>query len=1323
MRLAKLTLAGFKSFADPTEFEFTDEITGIVGPNGCGKSNVVDAIKWVLGERSSKSLRGKEMIDVIFAGSAGRKPAGLASVTLTFENPILEHAILAGDSPEPEAAAEHTDPAPQAEQAEHDDELEASEAAELLVSTRSRRRGLPVDADVVEVERRLYRDGKSQYLINGRLARLKDIRGLFLDTGIGADAYSIIEQGKVDAMLLSNPTERRAIFEEAAGIARYKQQRTEAQRKLAKTESNLVQTREQLASTERRLKTVKTQAAKARQFKELDDELGALRLALALDQYEDLRDRLDGLTSRMRDLEGTRRDAASQLAQLESLKQEAELERSELIDQRRRLDGERAATGHRAQQAEQRAQMARRAIAEQTDRLAKDEARREELSQRSLALASDVEDAQAAIAARSESLDEADRMLSTATDERRGVLEQLAEVQAKLNEQRSAAARVERERSQVQASIQADERRVESLREQADKLAERRSTIDAELAELDRLDLEIEAAIEALKRQTGGLEQQAKGLDDRLGSLSSDRRDLAERTSELEQRQVRLDSRRQTLAEMVEQRVGLGDAVKAVLDARDAGEGFGGVIAPLAELIEVDTANASLVETALGERLRALVIDSLHELPGRQELAGLPGRVGFVALDGQSSSLRGLPIDPLVAERVRSVRPLVRCASSVTDARTRARLENLLDRVLGSTIAVSDLDAAALLAAGPMQGARFVTAGGEVLEADGRAFAGPESSAGTGGVLARKAELAELAVELDEVTSTLERELERLRTVDAEAAALSEQRAQVERELAQAARQGVGEQSRRERAQADRARAQREVDRLESERAQLAQRLHTIEKDREVQTAKAQSLGRLHAELAEAVASLDSSADRLKQRADAASEQLTAAKVEVGKLSEQLAAVRREHAQLRQSLEQAQRQSVELESHLEEGRSRLEEHHRTIEASSTEREAAEREIAVLDEQLAEIAERFDEIDAAAREVGERTGAAREHAQHIERDWQTLEISRREVEVRRETLEDRTREEMAIELPMLHLEYREIIGEGDLVRPDHDQAAVHITELREQIKRLGSVNLDAIEEEGQLEARNEDLIRQVADLDEASRTLTELIERLNAVSLERFGEAFERIKAEFGGPDGMFRKLFGGGRAEVRLMPLVKEIDGEKVQTDEIDLLESGIEVIAKPPGKEPRSISQLSGGEKTMTAVALLLSIFRSKPSCFCVLDEVDAALDDANVERFARVVRQFTDASHFIVITHNKRTMAATDKLFGVTMQERGVSKRVSVKFDQVKADGSIAASAIKADSADAAQDIPESIATAEPKKPASGVLRRALAGMRSEDAVEATS
>lgn len=331
----------------------------------------------------------------------------------------------------------------------------------------------------------------------------------------------------------------------------------------------------------------------------------------------------------------------------------------------------------------------------------------------------------------------------------------------------------------------------------------------------------------------------------------------------------------------------------------------------------------------------------------------------------------------------------------------------------------------------------------------------------------------------------------------------------------------------------------------------------------------------------------------------------------------------------------------------------------------------------------------------ARRLAEATSIARDHAHTVERNWQTLEITRRELEVRRETLEERTVADLGLDLPRVYTEWSAAASAYEPI--DQPAFIAEIDALRADIARLGNVNLDAIEEESQLEARNEDLIRQVADIDAARAGLDDLIRRLNDASRDRFRETFQAIEAQFAGKDGTFRRLFGGGRTELRLIPLE--------ESGEIDWLESGVDVIAKPPGKEPRTISQLSGGEKTMTAVALLMSIFVSKPSPFCVLDEVDAALDEANVGRFNAVVKQFLTHSHFIVITHNKRTMMEADMLFGVTMQERGVSRRVRVRFEDVGDHGHIKPAALG----------PDEEPSPEPA-PSPGSLRAALAAMRTD-------
>ncbi|MEO1585170.1 MAG: chromosome segregation protein SMC [Planctomycetota bacterium] len=1304
MRLSTLILHGFKSFADRTVFTFDDDITGVVGPNGCGKSNVVDSIKWVLGERSSKSLRGKEMIDVIFAGSAGRSPAGMAAVTLGFDNPVID----------PDAELIELDTADPLELDDHEDAGEDAEAKREARRSGRRKRALPIDADEVMVERRLYRDGTSQYLINDKRVRLRDIRELFMDTGIGADAYSIIEQGKVDAMLLASPQERRTIFEEAAGIARYKQRRIEATRKLDRTEVNLTKAREQLDSTERRLRIVKGQAAKARRFTELDSELKAIRMALAFDLYHDLRERLDGLTSELSELASRREAAVAGVDDLEREKQDADIRRQELGERLRRLDSDRQSAAHEAEQAGQRAAMTARSVSEAEQALERDERSARELSDRLAELEQLEAEQRSAVAEHESRLASAEAETERAADARAAVLEQAAEAKATLSERQASAAGVERERSAVLATIEADRRRAEQLTETLASLDRKRSEASAELARIEGELAEASDEADGHEAAVSGLTAELSGLDDEAGRLASGRGELAEHVTDLEQQRVRLDSRKQTLEEMAASRTGFGEAVRRVLDRRDAGEAFGGVIGALADLIDADRASAGAVEAALGSTLQSLVVPTSGDLPTSADLETLEGRVSFLPVcavgDCEGFSLDRDPIDALVASgRVRSLRPMVRLRPAAAAALGETG-ERMLDRLLGRTFVVDSMDAAVMLSAGVLgRGARFVTQGGAVLEPDGRVVAGPANGETGGvGVLQRRAELEDLTTKLSSVDGSLARVRAELAGVDERASELSTRRSATRASLAERERKLGQERSRQERLDAEQRRVRDGLDAIAADREQSAAKLDGALRETEDRKRKAESLDALHRELSSAAAALDAEVGRLQARAEQAADQVAAARVEAGTRREQLSGARREQSRTAEEVSEAERRRRDAQAHAERARGAIEEHRASIAQAQAEAEAARERASAFAEQSEATRESFETASSDAEAIGGRLAAARDEATRVERNWHSLEVARREVEVKREHTEERTLEDLGLDLAAEFDEYRIVIAPGDVDLLHREDAQAVASELAAEIKKLGNVNLDAIEEESQLAGRNEDLIAQVGDLDEARGRLIELIERLNVASRERFEETFTTVRENFAGANGMFRRLFGGGKAEVRLMPLVKEIDGEKVQTDEVDWLESGVEVIARPPGKEPRSINQLSGGEKTMTAVALLLSIFQSKPSCFCVLDEVDAALDDANVERYTNVVRSFTDRSHFIVITHNKRTMQAADRLYGITMQERGVSKRVTIKVDEVLSDGAISKSAASRDD--------------DPSGPSGGSgpsgppLRDALASMRTE-------
>jgi len=1332
LRLSSLTLAGFKSFADKTTFTFSDPITGIVGPNGCGKSNVVDAIKWVLGERSSKSLRGKEMIDCIFAGSAVRKPSGMASVCLTFENPKLTAELLqelaqaAGRaealvSEESEIEQDEHHPAHD----EHISDADADRAAEegeseaaSIISQRHRiGRPLPIDADEVSVERQLYRDGKSKYIINGRIARLKDIRDLFLDTGIGADAYSIIEQGKVDRMLLASPMERRVIFEEAAGIAKYRQRRVEAQRKLEKTETNLVRTREQLDSTERRLRLVKGQASKARRFQELDSEYRALRMALAFEQYDDIRQRLEGLTSQLASLEDEKHRTEATLRQAEDEHHEASAEHLTRSRALREFEEQLTKARHTLETAQQRGEMTLRAIEEAARSVEVETTRLEESSNRLGDLDEQIERHGNGVQTLESQLEAAQQALNDANETKHARSKEAATHRQQLDETRAACASIEREHATLTARVQSDERRIESINEQASTLGTRHETLLAQRDERSAGIEQTQGEIDTLEAQIAQLETKLRTIADDEQRVGDTRSQLAKLVDELDETRVRLETRTSTLEEMVKSRVGLDESVRAVLQLKEQGEGFSGVLGPLAELIEVSREHAAPIESALEDALQSVVVESLAAMPSTDELSKLPGRVTFLPLSGMGSPLPSdLALNQLtgvVGTRVTRLRPLVHAR------RFDPRVEAMLDRVLATTLLVSDLDTAMLLAAGPLRGvsARFVTHTGTVIEPDGRVCAGPVNDNPASGLLARRAELDELSVQLKAHTLEYESKRDELARVDENAASLAEQRSKLHSSIASTKQSLVQSQHTLDKHQGELDRLGRDIERVEDEQRSSTRRLEEIHSERRSLTERALKLEGL---LQEQQALGEQSREKLSECErvlEEVNETVAAARVQSSTVHEQLRSEQRQLEQLQTQRDESERQCALAQRHIERTRAILDEHQQVARESIEQERAAIASIETLESQTAQAAELVRASNEQLRGINERLATVRDSAEAFQRDWHAIELAKRETEVKRETIEERTLEDLNIDLIIDYPEYRYMMKPGDVERIEVQETIARVNVLRDEINKLGSVNLAAIDEESNLSERNDELISQVKDIDEARIKLATLIEKLNVASRTRFGEVFESIQQEFGGRNGMFRRLFGGGRAEVRLMGLIKEVDGQKVQTDEIDLLESGIEVIAKPPGKEPRSINQLSGGEKTMTAVAMLLAIFRSKPSCFCVLDEVDAALDEANVGRFCSTLDIFAQQSRFIVITHNKRTMQATDKLFGVTMQERGVSKRVEVRFDQVGEDGEIAKEAIR-NAVDEPNIEAEPVPEPDDSKP-TGALRSALASMREEHVV----
>jgi chromosome segregation protein len=1195
--LKRLELIGFKSFADKTEFDFPAGITGIVGPNGSGKSNIVDAVRWVLGEQSAKSLRGGEMTDVIFNGSASRRSLGLAEVTMTFDNS---------------------------------------------------RRALATEAEEVQITRRVYRGGEGEYLINQQVCRLKDVKDLFLGSGAGSDAYCIIEQGRVDVLLQASTKERRTIFEEAAGISRFKAKKTETVRRLERVDQNLQRLRDILDEVEKQLRSVKLQAAKAQRYQEYSGRLKELRVALGLREYHQFNGRLQEETAVLEELraelaeEVERANAGEQeLARLEAalndLENAARSKETELAAAREQIAAAEATLAHEWASA-----------GELETELGRTRQQLAELTRRQATLAG-------AVARAVEEL----RQAEDQADRQRGSV-RAAENQLNETEERLAALRgqVEREKEEHLAAMHRATRlqneavsyqaQVETLAQQRGRLRQKSAQAEEHLASIDLELNKLTAADEALQARLSGARQvlaEMKGEHDRLRARGDE---TARQAADLRAERTGVVSRIEVLEGLERSHEGLGTGPRelfALLEQPDPGL-WRTVLGLVADFLRVRREFAPLIDLALGERAQRFLVRDADQLAQALALRDQPftGRVSFLPLQpfaaheaphsAEAPLPEGLPGVVALAEQV------VRCDDP--------QLADLPARLLRKTLIVHDLEAARAIAS-RCPGYRSVTLRGELLEADGTLTVGIHHA--ETGILSRKSELRELRERESALGARLQ-ETERAVHDLREQAALFEGRAATQqREIDVLAEEQAALRSRVEQHRNRRDDLHEDVQLSRTEITGLEQEIQALEA----------SLAKARADAAEAQAQVRSLELRMEEAGREGRErealwqqqqqEATTARVALAQVEERLSALRAKHRQAEADLLLRDQEREQSEQHLAATRSRHEEGQRTLLQASAalaewhlRKEAAERLLREWEGQRSGLREQRQRL-ADQTQASRASWRARQEAVH-ERELTVNELGHR-----LDVLCVRLREDYDLDLAALYQqqEDKELLARGASKGPGDLSPAEEIDELRRKLSRLGSVNLEAIEELNELEARASSLQLQYDDLNAAQKALQDIIARINTDSRRLFAETFAAIRTHF---QELFRKLFGGGMADI-------------VLEDETDILESGIEVVARPPGKELRSISLMSGGEKTLTAVALLLAIFRSKPSPFCILDEVDAALDEANIGRFTGVLREFLDRSQFILITHSKRTMACADVLYGVTMQESGISKRIAVRFE----------------------------------------------------------
>lgn len=1176
--LKKLELIGFKSFADRTAFEFAAGITAVVGPNGSGKSNVVDAVKWVLGEQSAKSLRSGGMADVIFNGSTTRRPHSQAEVTLTFDN---ARGILA------DAAAE------------------------------------------VRIGRRVFRDGNSEYLINGQVARLKDIKDLFLGTGAGAGAYSIIEQGRVDALLQASQDDRRAIFEEAAGVSRYKAKKIECMRRLERVAQNLARLQDILTEVEHQLRSVRAQAAKALKYQEHTVQLKELRLALGLKDYQSLieklvqtegdvaalRARMDessahsaGWTERANQLETALAAAAAQLRAFEQTQSDSKA-RGDVLNGALERD--------------------RDVIKRLNVELARDRQRLETMERQLGDLTTAAQRAETECTTAEQQVQADSDAANQVVEQVRVIANSVAEIRGRLDdiknehlEQLREAARWQNDAVSVKAQIDQLTRERDRMTVRTNKVANNLNSLDAELESLRQAESQIEDRLTQARDQIAFERQKRDASQSLLGDCQTE-------LTNLRAEAAGLSSRIDLLESWYGGHDGLGEGIRRVFDyLRETGDDA--ILGWLPDCLTTSRADAPLIDLALGAAAQHFVVSRtsalLHWLESLSE--ALPGRVGFIDLS--------TPV--IVPEPVAGAV----CASTLVQCE-RPELAEVPGRLLGNVFIAPDLATAHRLAVRyPFY--RFITRAGELVEADGTLIVGRQPA--DSGVLTRKSELRDLHQQAESVD-------ERSADVESEFAAIEDQVAAADAAMAMCAQESVvlAEQLNDLRSRIVQHNERRAG--LHSEvrvsRKELSALNADIERDErqwkefvaqaEAAAGKAQGIQATLTQAENAIREHERQQQQLQQTH-------TAAQVALGRARERLEALRARHEQAQQVVVGRKSDLQSLSDQIVAVETRIEQCHAAILAAQTELTGVLMQRAEAEAAGAQMATELEKLRTEQGQLRSQLQTSQAEWQRLNDEHHALELVARDLTNQRDTLATRLAEDYQIDVAA-EWAAGNAPSLGDRTP---EQAQAEIDDLRGKLHRLGSVNLESLDELAQCEQKHNQLKTQFDDLTQARKSLEDSIHKINADSKRLFVETFANVKTHF---QDLFRRLFGGGMADVVL---------EKPD----DPLESPIDIIARPPGKELRSIALMSGGERTMTAVALLLAIFRSKPSPFCILDEVDAALDEANTARLTHVLREFAASSQFIVITHAKRTMAAADMLYGVTMQESGISKRVAVRFDE---------------------------------------------------------
>ena len=1181
MVFKELEIQGFKSFPDKVKITFDAGVTGVVGPNGSGKSNLSDAVRWVLGETSSRQLRAAgKMEDVIFGGTRRRSAMGFASVRLTLDN------------------TGHT---------------------------------LDVDADEVTIGRKYYRSGDSEYTINGQVCRLRDVYELLLDTGIGRDGYSVIGQGRIAEIVAAKSSERREIFEEACGIAKYRYRKTEAERRLAAAGENLERLRDILGELESRVGPLEKESAKAQKFLELSEQRKTLEVTLWTDSVHRAR---DTVRQQVRDYETAQADYE-------------------------RFDGEAKAAEQEAEEIRMQAQQLTIAV--------------ERLNGDIRSITEQISGSDSRIAVLENDILRNEESIASLRSEIEAGEQDGAEADAALQRHRAVAAKMEAEGEKLAAEIDALNAELTKLADASNASGARKDTLRAEITDLTakRTEAQVaqaaaEAAEETARQRLPALEQAVQEGTDQWETARQDLTDtiryremLTENEKQLanvrsglelklknrkaaldeadtaEQRLGReLDAARQRLSvlrELEKNMAGYQNSVKAVMRAAGARR-LRGIIGPVSAILKVEPGCEVAVETALGAALQNIVVE--NEAAAKAAIALLrsdnAGRATFLPLDTvQPGVFRG------------RLSGTARLASSLVQA--DARYDNIVSNLLGRIIVVEDINEASRVARDNGFRSRVVTMDGQVINAGGSFTGG--SVQRSAGLFTRKQEMEELRIRAAKLQKDCLAAQEKTDQCKEQVDAL-------QAELTATASEQITAANDRVRAEAEQKRLEAAAAQLETARNARRQEIDTLQAALADSRAKAEDAAKLQAEL---TAKIDRRTAEMSRIAEGDDSFLTRQNA----LAQDLSAKRLEQVTRQKDAELAYSQIAALEQRARDAAARRTSLEEGVAALAARSDACRAEIADIRQTRADsqttIAQKEAEIREAtqkrlARQQAETETLARARTAADSREEMSREMARlAERKAAAESEYDQT-------VAKLWDEYQLSVSQAEALCVEFDSLPAlraQVADLRGKIRALGSVNVSAIEEYKEVKARYDALVTQVTDVEESRNELSRMISKLSAQMREIFTDSFRAINENFG---RVFAELFGGGEASLML-------------EDESDVLSSGIGIRVAPPGKVIKNLEALSGGEQALVAISIYFAILAVNPAPFCILDEIEAALDDANVVRFAQYLRRVSDRTQFIVITHRRGTMEAANVLYGVTMQEDGVSKLLKLDLEQVDA------------------------------------------------------